>query len=482
MKKWLLTVAAASLLFSGSASAKAASSAPYQSYNYTYWMDAAPAPAAYLPAKAVTGKDLGIGDFVEPTDLYTTETGLTYILDSGNARVVAVDAGFKFVKEIKSFDNAGKPDTFKNPSGLFVDKDGDIYIADTDNARVVVLDPNGKLVKLVQSPKSDILAADFKFVPLKVSVDKAKRVYVVAQGVYEGIMQFDEKGEFLGYAGTIKVRRDYSDYIWRLLSTKAQKAQMTLFIPTEFSNLDMDAKGFVYATNIDPGSDQPIKRLNPSGADVLKRYGYFPVRGDIYYRMSVGPSKFIDLKVLGDGMYAALDSTQGRVFTYNDEGDLLYIFGEKGNQLGTFKTPVAIEKSGDNLVVLDRAKANLVVFQPTVFGKTVNEAVRHHYEGDDSEAVAKWQEVLKLNANYDIAYIGIGKAKLMEKDNKEAIRYFKLGMDRKNYSVAYKRYRTEVLKEHFGTYMTVIFVLIAAYLIFRIALKWKRRRWAGHEA
>ncbi|WP_058302663.1 NHL repeat-containing protein [Gorillibacterium timonense] len=476
-KKWLLSMAAASLLFTaGAVPAQAASKAPYESYNYGYYIEALPAPAAYLPSFSLSGDDLGIGSFVEPNDLYTTEAGVTYLLDSGNARIVIIGADWKLIKEITGFDNNGKADGFKKPSGIFVDQDGDLYVADTDNQRVVVLDPDGKLVKIVQEPKSDILAEGFKFVPLKVTVDKAKRIFVVAQGVYEGIMQFDEKGEFLGYAGTIKVQRDYGDYIWRRLSTKAQKAQMTLFIPTEFSNLDIDHKGFVYATNIDTGSEQPIKRLNPSGADVLKRYGYFAVAGDVYYRRAVGPSKFVDIKVLGDGMYSALDSTQGRVFTYDNEGDLLYVFGGKGNQLGTLKTPVAVEKSGESMIVLDRGKSNLVVYEPTIFGKHVNEAIKHHYAGDDGEAVASWQEVLKLNANYDIAYNGIGKAKLLEKDNKKAMEYFKLGMDRKNYSVAFKRYRTEVLKENFGTYMTVFIVLVVGILIARPLLKWRRRR------
>ena len=156
---------------------------------------------------------------------------------------------------------------------------------------------------------------------------------------------------------------------------------MRLFIPTEFSNLDIDGKGFVYATNIDVGPKEPIKRLNPSGEDVLKRFGYFPVAGDIYYRRTVGPSKFVDIKVLGDGIYSALDSTQGRVFTYDESGNLLYVYGGIGNQLGVFKTPAAIERLGDRQLVLDRGKASIVMFEPTEFGKQVNLAVRHHYRG-----------------------------------------------------------------------------------------------------
>src|SRR5690606_41207783 len=95
---------------------------------------------------------------------------------------------------------------------------------------------------------------------------------------------------FLGYIGTNEVRRNYYEIIWRTFSTKEQLSQMVLFIPTEFSNLDIDHKGFVYATNIDINTQTPIKRLNPSGEDVLKRFGYFHVKGDIRFRASVGPS------------------------------------------------------------------------------------------------------------------------------------------------------------------------------------------------
>ncbi|MGO4372845.1 gluconolactonase, partial [Paenibacillus sp. MCAF20] len=294
------------------------------------------------------------------------------------------------------------------------------------------------------------------------------RIFVIAQGMFEGIMQFDPDGEFIGFVGTNKVQRDYTEFFWRLFSTKAQKAQMMLFIPTEFSNIDIDAKGFVYATNIDPGSQEPVKRLNPSGEDVLKRYGYFDVKGDIRYRLSVGPSKLIDVKVQEGGMYSVLDSNQGRIFTYNDEGDLLYVYGGKSNQAGTFKTPVAIESIGDDRLVLDRGKSNIIVFKPTKFGLKINEAVALHHNGDDKLAVPVWEEVLRLNSNYDIAYIGIGKSLLMEKRNKEAIKYFKLGMDRDSYSVAYKRYRREYMKEHFGTLLSVIVALAAVWLAFKL--------------
>ncbi|WP_051251497.1 NHL repeat-containing protein [Paenibacillus harenae] len=476
-KKWFLVVAAASLLFINATPAPAyASSTPYESYNYNYWEEAVPAPAAYVPDRVISGKELGVGDFVEPADMVVDDNGLIHVVDSGNNRIVRIDEKWQVQDIIDGFSNDGKRDGFKNPTGMYVDGDGMMYIADTDNGRVVVLDKDGSLVRFIEKPNSDILASDFKFAPLKVTVDKAKRVFVIAQGMFEGIMQFDPDGEFIGFVGTNKVQRDYTEFFWRLFSTKAQKAQMILFIPTEFSNIDIDAKGFVYATNIDPGSQEPVKRLNPSGEDVLKRYGYFHVKGDILYRLSVGPSKLIDVKVQNDGMYSVLDSNQGKIFTYNDEGDLLYVYGGKSNQAGTFKTPVAIESVGGNHLVLDRGKSNIVAFKPTKFGSKVNEAVMLHHNGEDKQAVPVWEEVLRLNANYDIAYIGIGKSLLMEKRNKEALQYFKLGMDRDGYSVAYKRYRREFMKEHFGNFLSVLVALAASWFAFKLYRAVSRKR------
>ncbi|CAM4207512.1 NHL repeat-containing protein [Paenibacillus xylanexedens] len=481
VKRWLVLLAAVSLLLVNAVPA-AASPAPYESYNYNYWKEAVPSPDAYLPERTISGRDLGISEFKDPGDVNVSPSGLIYILDSGNSRIVVLDPDFKLLRVIDGFMMDGSKETFNLPGGLFVDEQERIYVADTGNGRVVVLDGEGTLIQTITKPESDILSTQFQFQPLKLTVDHVGRVYVVAQGVYEGIMQFDESGKFIGYVGTNKVERDYGEYIWRMLSTKAQRAQMVLFVPTEFSNADIDHKGFVYATNIDPGSNEPIKRLNPSGEDVLKRFGYYDVKGDIRFRNNPGPSKLIDVKVLGDGMYSVLDATQNRVFTYDDEGHLLYIYGGKGNQVGTLKTPVAIEQSGEHHLVLDRGKNNLVVYAPTRFGARVNEAVVLHYRGEDTEAVNIWREVLKLNANYDIAYIGIGKSLLMEKKNEEALGYFELGMDRKSYSVAFKRHRREMMKEHFGTFLTAAIALIVILILTRVTVKWRRRRQVDREA
>ncbi|MFC4808583.1 gluconolactonase [Paenibacillus sp. GCM10023250] len=484
LKRVLLLVAV--LALAGSIGIPAASAAaPYEAYTYDYYGDSSPLPAPYVPDAAITGAGLGIGDFKEPSDLYVAPDKTAYILDSGNARIVVLGPDLRVSRVIRTFMNDGKEDGFAAPQGLFVSDKNELYVADTDHGRVVVLSEQGELIRIIANPKSDILPEGFKFVPVKVTVDAADRVFVIARGVFEGIMQFDDKNNFMGYVGTINVSPSVWDRLWKSLSTKAQKAQMQLFIPTEFSNVDIDRKGFVYATAIDIASDTPIRRLNPSGDDVLKRLGYWPVKGDIRFRMfgnNSGPPKFTDIKVLGGGMYVALDANRARLFTYNDEGDLLYAFGGRGNQLGVFNTPVAVEQLGDQLAVLDSGKKNIVLFRPTRFGTLVREATTEHYNGNDDAAVKLWSDVLRLNTNYEIAYLGIGKSLLMQKDNEKAMEYFKLGMSRKNFSVAYKRYRREVLKEHFGTVMTVALALVVAFIAYRVARRVIRRRAVNHEA
>lgn len=460
-------------------------SAPYESYNYDYWKNDVKSPAPYLPKGEVTGRSLGIGDFKEPQDMCVDAEGRLYVADTGNNRIIVLDRGGKLLNVLTGFDHNGAKDSFNSPGGVFVTPEGGLYVADTGNGRVVVLDEKGQLETIIQKPASDVLPPGFVFAPLKVGADEAKRIYVVAKGVFEGIMQFDDQGEFIGYIGTNRVRPDAGDYFWKMISTKAQRDKMVLFVPTEFTNLDLDSRGFVYATNVDPYSDEPIKRLNPSGADTLKRFGYFPVKGDVRYDLSgslKGPSYFVDIKVTGSGMYSALDSRRGRVFTYDQEGNLLHVFGQLGAQAGTFKAPAAIEAFRERLFVLDRMGGRVHTFEATDYGRAVNQATALQYEGKDREAAEIWKEVLRLNANYDAAYIGIGKALLREGKNKEALEYFELGMNRKYYGIAYKRYRKEWIREYFGVALTALTLLSAAAVAYRFIRKWRKERGAQSEA
>lgn len=199
---------------------------------------------------------------------------------------------------------------------------------------------------------------------------------------------------------------------------------------------------------------------------------------------NAGSSIFSDIVANDWGMYYALDSKRGRIFTYNEGGSLLYVFGRLGNQAGTFKTPVAIERTGDNILIVDRDYNQITVFEPTRFGTLVNQAEALHSMGKDEEAAGLWQEVLRLNANYEIAYIGIGKSLLRQHKDKEAMKYFKLGYGKKYYSKAFGFYRRDFITEHFGTIITgLISLFILLFFVYPITRNViKRRRVIGDAA
>ena len=71
-----------------------------------------------------------------------------------------------------------------------------------------------------------------------------------------------------------------------------------------------------------------------------------------------------------------------------------------------------------------------------------------------------------MNGNYDLAYIGIGRALLRQEEYHEAMEYFKLKWDEENYSKAFKQYRKEWVEENIG----IIFALVALLLVVPLAV------------
>lgn len=454
---------------------------PYDSYNYDYWENVVQTPAPYVPDGAISGVSLGVGAFVNPQDICVAPDGDLYIADTGNNRIVVVDGKLKSAKEIiTSFDNNGNEDFFNAPTGVCVSEKGQLYIADRENKRIVVLELDGKLVKIVENPQSDVLGEGFVFKPLKVSVDYADRIYCIAQNMFQGIMVFETDGSFSGFFGTINVSLTLWEKFWKKVATKEERENQTLYIATEFTGMDIDEDGFVYATNIDEAGEQGVRRLNPRGEDVIRKGGNNHVGGDLWSGGATayaGPSQITDVVYREHGIYSLLDRKRGRVFTYDHEGNLLYIFGGLGTQAGTFNTPAAIEQWDDELLVLDASRTEIYCFAPTEYGSLINEAVALRHDGDEALAVALWKRVLELDENNELANTGIGKAYLSAGDNKMAMKYLKLGMNREYYSVAFKRYRSEILRQYLGHVLTGAAVLgVGIWIVLKIK---ERREYTG---
>ena len=82
--------------------------------------------------------------------------------------------------------------------------------------------------------------------------------------------------------------------------------------------------------------------------------------------------------------------------------------------------------------------------------------------GRYNESLESWNQVIKYDGNYDLAYIGIGRAYLRQKEYKTAMEYFKLKYDAENYSKAYRQYRKIWVEENI---VVIVIELLVLFLV-----------------
>lgn len=431
-----------------------------------------------------TGKLLGT---VENNSLLLLDDNWTVLHTAQNNCVEVQDRNGAVTERILGVDVGSGYQAFAEVSGVegvALNSASQLCIADSDN-RLIVLDGDKNVARVTVNPNSEVLDANFLFTPLKVSVDYAGRVYCIAQNMFEGIMVFETNGDFTGFFGTIPVEITAWEKFWRKLATKEERSKQQLFIPTEFTGIDIDDEGFVYASNKDTAGTQAVRRLNPKGEDVIRMGQTKNLGGDMQISGTsqyAGASTIVDVVYREKGIYSLLDSKRGRIITYDHEGNLLYIFGGLGTQAGTMEAPVAIECAGDKMLALDSKQGVIAVFGETEYGRLINEAVGLRYDGDETQAVALWQEVLRMDENNELANTGIGKAYLSAGDNEKAMEYLKRGMNRDYYSVAFKRYRNDVLKSNINYILTGIIAVIVAIVVVVKVIRPRRNQKNGRRA
>ena len=261
-----------------------------------------------------------------------------YIADTGNNRILHLDSEWNLRRIIDGFINQGEKDTFSRPNSLVITADQYMYVADTGNARVVQLDQNGDLVRIYTSPHVDnegVFDANFNFRPLKIGVNEKGHLFILSEDFFEGIITIDADGIFRGLIGAPKVSVSLTEYIWFRLSTDEQRSRRSLFLPTEYSSLTIDDQGFLYAT-VTSEEDDSIKRLNPAGTDTLRRAGAHEIIGDLNYTNMWQQSTYWQISICRcyrstTERLQCLDRTRSRIYTYDNDGNLLYMFGYRAH-------------------------------------------------------------------------------------------------------------------------------------------------------
>ena len=485
MKKCLILLMA--LLLLACAPLTVTASEPYRGYTYSSTdegtLDVA-APQAYLPSAVYGSKELGV-TLTSPEDLQFDKNGNLYVCDAGQNAIYVFSPDLQLIRTVTGFDNNGTPDTFSQPYGIFVTDGGELYVADFGHERVVALNADGSLLRIVTKPDSDLLNESFVFQPQKVLVDTANRLFVLSKNVNEGILQFTEQGKFLGFYGSNTVTANPIDIIWKEIMTEEQTGKLTQFVPVEYKNFSLDHKGFIYAVTAVSDVGDPIRRINLSGGDVLVRApidGSEKVMGDVSYPYGgvtgiVGPSSFVDITSDNLGNYYVLDDKRGRVFTYDEEGNLLFVFGAlNSGQVGSFSSPSAIAYHEHRVYALDRANAEMIVFEPTEYARIMEEAMNSYLLQEYEESLELWEEIIKRNNNCDLAYYKAGYCLYRMMEYPKAMEYFKLVNAKESYSDAMVKYNQIVMDANFETYATVAAVVVAAGLIAWVIVRIIRKR------
>ena len=204
------TAALAGVLLAGALPLGASADEPYDVYNYDRWGEAIPSQAGYIADRSVSGEDLGISHFTNPSDIFRDDQNQFYVCDKGNNRIVVVNTEWsKVLNVLEDFTMPdGSKTTLKNPTGVYVSPENQlVYIADTDNSRILISDTKGNVKLEITKPESEVYDQDLTFLPQKVLVDKACNVYVVLNNTTSGACVFNPKGEFTGFYGANRVEQ-----------------------------------------------------------------------------------------------------------------------------------------------------------------------------------------------------------------------------------------------------------------------------------
>ena len=475
----VLLILLALLLLPQCAGAVTDGTASVYTYNFDYWGEIMESPDAYRVDETITSVTLGLDTPMNaPQSLYVNGERL-YVVDRGNNRILELTRESETFSLVRIIDRVvgAEPETFNNPNDIAADQEGNLYVADTNNNRVIVMDRELNYIKSFTKPTDSTFDQNAEFLPSKLVVDSAGRVFVNATNVNKGLVKYEADGTFAGFIGANKVTYNMWDYIWKkFFSTKEQREQMASFVPTEYKNIYIDKDGFIYATNINfsegdllGDAAHPIRRLNSLGNDILIKNDRYPPIGDLYWSEGLavndyhGPSKLYDITVLDNDIYVAVDRMRGRVFGYDSQGIMLWAFGTRGSAENSFNGAVSIEHMGKDLIVLDEFTARVTVFKPTEYGNLIYQASELYLNGEYDESAVTWKEIQKLNANYTLSYIGIGRAQMRQNDFSGAMENFKKAYSRVNFSKAYRYYRQEWMEKNILWVALALLVLVAFF-------------------
>lgn len=447
------------------------------SLNYQYDEDnvSIPAPETYVAKEVIYGTDIGVGGFSSPSDIFVDENDNVYIADSGNNRIVILNRNFEHVRTVDGVaenENSG----LSSPMGVFA-QDGIVYICDTGNARVMALDTENRAVRYIEGTNLVSVNENFVFQPEKIILDENDNILVSSSAIYQGILRFDENDEFKNFFAPNQVESTIETFLLSLIKsifTDAQKEGIQKQLPSPYSNIYLGRDNFIYATSENVAAGQDLKCLNPAGTNILT-YASVGSSETVYgdHQSEYRTTAFVDVHADSDGNMLVADGNTNKLFLYDEECNLMAVFGGTGDERGRFSAISSIEKLGDTYLILDKDKNSLTVMEPTGYMSKLYVAMEYYRNGEYTESESIWYEILEENSNLPLAYCSLGRSKYHLGEYGLAMEYLEKGGDTYFYSLALGEYRKQFVHDHFMLIIIggIAAVAAAVFLIKRIRKK-----------
>ncbi|MCR5491253.1 MAG: hypothetical protein K6F32_03895 [Bacilli bacterium] len=420
------------------------------------------AEPAYLPSRKLTIPE-GASEYrtlSSPESLCVDkETDTVYLADTGNARIVSLSGESQATfAEVFDYENGdGAKITFSKPTGVYVNSTS-LYVADKGLQKIVVLDKETLEFKREFSrPESQLVGTATKFSPTKVCADDSGNVYCVLEGSTKGVMQLDDRGEFVAYVGANNAQITLLSRLQSFFGVTSDDYMLSA--GAAVTNICLDSKGLLYT--VTNNSASCVKKLNTSGNAVLT----------MNYDDKATVSAFVD----DDGNIFTVQSN-GYLTAYDSYGSLLFRFGGRNDEeiLGSLNSPVGSAMlSNGELLILDKESGIVVSYEPTRFAKLIYQAVRYYKDGLYLEGEESWNELLRYNAKFILAYKALAKASMKKGDYDTALHQFKLAEDREGYSEAFWQVRDRWIRANLGWVLLPIVIVVVAVAGLKLVYKLK---------
>lgn len=376
-----------------------------------------------------------------PQDMLVSD-GILYIADTGGGRIVLYELATGTVTEW----GVGE---LSAPAGLYLTPEKVLYVADTALGEVVVFNEHGRVRQRYGRPTTVTFGSDATYRPSKLVVNAAGTIYVVSEGSFDGMIQLDEKGEFLGYFGYNNNPLTAWDYIADYLFTEEMKAQLTNRVPYSFKNAAMDAKGMIY-TVTQSAEGNALKKHDVAGHNLLPN--------DM-----VDETDFVDVCV-GPGNRIYTVTGTGLLFEYDANGEVLFTLGGRAiaeERNGVFTTVSAITCDEDGrLYVLDAERGLVHIMKATDYARNYHDAIDLYNKGDYAGSAQLWQHIKAVGGTSYYAETYLGQCLYEQGDYENAAIHYRLAGNIDGYSDAYWQIRNNDI------------AAILPYLLLIIAVIW----------